>query len=170
MKTLRIPFRVAFFTAVLVALASPISARADWKPLAGTYTGAWKSTDTDGNSYSGTATIKIVSGPGNKVKVSLKTALFGNPITGSVNAKASGNAEFTVTNPILGTVTGTGKATASGTKGKLSGSGPLYGIGTATLAATLQRSSSGLKAKGTVVRAFPFMTNTLTFSFSGKAK
>jgi len=170
MKALRIPLSVAFFTAVLTAFTAPISARADWKPLAGTYAGVWKSTDTDGKSYSGKATIKIVSGPGNKVKVTLNTALFGNPIAGSATAKTSGKATFTVTNPILGTVTGTGKATAGGTKGKLRGSGPLYVIGTATLEVTLQRSSSGLKAKGTVVRAFPFGTNTLTFSFSGKAK
>jgi hypothetical protein len=170
MKTLRSPLRVGFFAAVLAVFAVPISARADWKPLAGTYTGTWKSTDTDGKSYSGKATVKVVSGPGNKVKVTIKTALFGNPITSSIKSESSGKAAFSVTNPILGTVTGNGKATARGNTGKLRGSGPLYVIGTATLSATLKRNRSGLKASGTVVRAFPFVTNTLTFSFSGKAK
>ncbi|HEY8900874.1 MAG TPA: hypothetical protein VIM61_10730 [Chthoniobacterales bacterium] len=171
MKMLSRHFRAAtFFTVLLAAIAAPGPARAGWEDLAGTYAGPWKSTDTDGKSYSGTATVKIVSGPGNKVTLTVKTTLLGNPIKGSVKSNAAGKATYVVSNPILGTVTGTGKAKAGGSKGKLTGTAPLYSIGTATLAAKVQAKDDSLTAKGTLVRAFPFASATLTFSFSGKKK
>jgi len=156
--------------AVALGLLFIAPAWAGWTSLAGTYTGKWKSSDTDGKSYSGTAIVKIVGGSGQKLTLTLKTSFLGNSITGTAKAKPSGAMTVTVTNAILGTATGTGKAIASGMNGKLSGTGPLFGVGTATLDAKVHGTPAGLTASGTLVREFFGTKSTLTFSFSGKKK
>jgi len=165
------PFGVSRFAlAVALGLLFAVPAWAGWTSLAGTYTGKWKSSDTDGKTYSDTATVKIVGGAGNKLTLTLKTSFLGNPITGTAKAKSSGAMTVTVTNLILGTATGTGKAIASGRNGKLTGTGSLFGIGTATLNAKVHGTRSGLTSSGTLVREFFGSKSTLTFSFSGKKK
>jgi hypothetical protein len=143
---------------------------AGWSSLAGTYVGTWKSADTDGSHYSGTATVKIVGGSGNKLKLTLKTAFLGNSINGTAKAKPSGAMSVTVTNAVLGTATGTGKAIAAGKNGRLTGNGPLFQIGTATLNAKVHGTAARLTANGTLEREFFGVKQTLTFSFSGKKK
>ncbi|MDD5198521.1 MAG: hypothetical protein PHC88_01855 [Terrimicrobiaceae bacterium] len=164
----RIDFRVAFFAAILSSLLGlASSARADWSALAGTYAGQWKSADSDGKSYAGKATVKITAGPGNKATLTLKTSFLGSAINGSARSVSNGNAKFTVSNLILGTVTGAGRATASGKKGTLTGSGPLYS-GTAGLSAKLHATATGLTVSGTLTRTFPFIRSVLNISFTGK--
>ena len=164
------PVRRAVLAAFLVSLFAAGSSQAGWEKLAGTYTGTWKSSDSDGAAYSGKATVKLAAGKGNTLKISVKTTFLGLPITATGKAPSNGNLALTVSNAILGTVTGTAKATAGGANGKINGTASLYG-GTATLAAKLHASETALTAKGTLVRALPFTpVRTLAFSFSGKKK
>jgi hypothetical protein len=135
---------------------------AGWSSLAGTYVGTWKSADTDGSHYSGAATVKIVGGSGNKLRLTLKTAFLGNSINGTAKAKPSGAMSVTVTNAVLGA--------ATGKDGRLTGNGPLFQIGTATLNAKVHGTAARLTANGTLVREFFGVKQTLTFSFSGKKK
>jgi hypothetical protein len=163
---LRRALSAAFILTVLTATPS----RADWEKLAGNYSGTWKSADSGGASYAGTATISIKDGPGDSVTISMKTTFLGNAVTAKGKATANGKLKATVNNVILGTVTGDTTAKSSGAKASIKGTTVLYD-GTATLNMKLTGSKAGLKAKGTLVRAFPFVAPmTLKFSFSGKKK
>jgi hypothetical protein len=155
--------------AFLVSFLAGGPAFAGWEGLAGSYSGPWKSSDTDGTSYTGKATVKISAGKGNTLKLSVKTSFLANAITATGKAGADGNLAITVTNLILGTVTGQVKAAANGSNGKINGTGVLYN-GTATISAKLHASDKSLAVKATLLRAFPGMSRTLTFSFSGKKK
>jgi hypothetical protein len=170
MKSPMIPVRRAALAALLVSLFAIGSSRAGWEDMAGTYVGKWKTSDTDGASYSGKATVKIIAGKGNTLKISMKTSFLGLPITANGKAPASGDLTLTVTNAILGTVTGAAKATAGGANGKINGTAPLYG-GTATLSVKFHATKDALTGKGTLVRALPNQpVRELTGSFSGKKK
>jgi hypothetical protein len=164
------PSRRAVMAAFIITVLAAGSSWAGWEGLAGTYVGPWKTTDSDGSSYTGKATVKITAGKGNTAKILIKTSFLALPITAIGKAAANGDLSATVTNAILGTVSGTGKATAGGLKGKVNGTAPLYG-GTATLALKFQASKAALTGKGTLVRALPGLpVKTLTGSFSGKKK
>ncbi|MGH8048603.1 MAG: hypothetical protein ACREKL_15290 [Chthoniobacterales bacterium] len=156
--------------AFLLTLLTTVSSRADWSKLAGNYTGAWKSSDSGGMSYSGTATLSIKGGPGNSLTITLKTTFLGNPILAKGKAPANGKLKVSVNNIILGTVTGVANSKAGGTKGTIKGTVPLYD-GTATADIKLSAGKGTLKANGTLVRAFPMVAPmTLTYSFVGKKK
>lgn len=165
------PVRHAVLGAFLLSLFAIGPSRAGWEDLAGNYVGTWKTSDTDGASYSGKATVKIIAGKGNTLKISMKTSFLGLPVTAIGKAPASGDLTLTVTNMVLGTVVGTAKATAAGANGKIiNGTAPLYG-GTAALSVKFHATKGALSAKGTLVRALPNQpVQELTGSFSGKKK
>ena len=158
----------AVASAFIASLLVVGTASADWTEFKGTYKGTWKSSDTDGKSYSGDATLKIQPGKGNSLSLTLRTSFLGNPITARGKAPANGKMSVTVFNPILGTVTGVPKATAGAGSGKISGSAPLYD-GVAMLNTTLKSGKNSVTVKGTLVRSFPGLPpRTLNFSFAGK--